>query len=134
MLANAALGATSDAAWTGTGEASVIAALKAVWVQISRSSPLAGGLAPKGVRQAFVAVAGDLATLTGAALPAGATFVSIQAKTGDVRLRDDGTAPTASIGMLLRQDSVWSCAGNLSTLRLAPTGTAPVTVNFAFYG
>jgi hypothetical protein len=41
-------------------------------------------------------------TLTGAnAPPSGATYAVIQAETADVRWRDDGTAPTSSVGMPL---------------------------------
>lgn len=132
--ASAALGAPGDMAWNGVGDASIVAALKALWRQMGRASPLAGGLAPKGVRQLSVLSAGDLAALMGGPIPAGASFVSIQAERGDVRLRDDGGAPSGQAGMLVRQDSVWCCAGDLSALRLAATGASPATVNLAFYG
>lgn len=42
-----------------------------------------------------------LADCTGAAIPAGAEFCLLQAETQNIRWTDDGTVPTAALGMLL---------------------------------
>ncbi len=44
----------------------------------------------------------DLATAQTLTVPAGATLLLVQAETQNVRLRFDGTAPTASIGFVVK--------------------------------
>lgn len=66
-------------------------------------------------------------------VPAGAAYARIQAETQDVRWRDDGVDPTASVGVLLRFDSVIEYEGSLSAIRFIQT-TPTAIVNATFYG
>ena len=62
--------------------------------------------------------------------PTGAFIALIQAE-ADCRWRDDGTAPTASIGMFLAAGATLAYTGNLNTFQIIPvTGTALVDVSF----
>lgn len=66
-------------------------------------------------------------------VPAGATMALLQAETANVRWRDDGVAPTTSVGMVLvsGQPPVLY-QGTLSKLRfIAATGSP--ALNVAFY-
>lgn len=71
--------------------------------------------------------------------PAGSQFAVISIETATVRFRDDGVAPTASVGVLLPLTAtlgepwVYSSIKGLSTIQfIATSGTAAVTA--AFYG
>ncbi len=73
-----------------------------------------------------------LSSCTGG-IPLGATMVTLQAETADVRYRDDGTAPTASAGMLVVSGTSPSLyTGTLSTIRFIAASGSPV-LNVAFY-
>jgi hypothetical protein len=76
-----------------------------------------------------------LASATGLTVPTGATCAYVSVDTASVRRRDDGTAPTTSIGMLLTAGSVLTFSGlaNLSAVKfILVTGGSPV-VNVSFY-
>jgi hypothetical protein len=65
-------------------------------------------------------------------IPAGATRALMVTETAAIRWRDDGTAPTTSVGYPLAVAAHQTIMGNLPTLQvIAQTGTA--TVNFVFY-
>lgn len=89
-------------------------------------------IAPKGFNQIT-----SLATSRGLgygldddAIPNGAIFALIQAE-GDLRWRDDGTDPTASVGMLIPDgQSIWY-TGNLAEIEIIGDGS---TANISFYG
>lgn len=59
--------------------------------------------------------AATLAASTALTIPGTATFAIVQAEAGDVRWRDDGTAPTGAIGMLLEQGQSMILAGTSIT-------------------
>lgn len=68
---------------------------------------------------------------SGAGIPSGANAISMQAATAAASYRDDGTAPTSSVGMQLPagQLPIWY-SGTLSKLQfISATGT----VNVLFY-
>lgn len=69
------------------------------------------------------------ATLT---VPAGATIALIVAETQAVRWRDDGTAPTASVGMPLATGVSLSYDGDLRAIRFIQQ-TASATLNVSYY-
>lgn len=50
-------------------------------------------------------------------VPAGATLISLSVENAAVRLRDDGTAPTASIGLLLPIGGPWPYSGSLTAVQ-----------------
>ena len=69
------------------------------------------------------------ATLT---VPAGATMALIVAETQAVRWRDDGTAPTSSVGMPLATGVSLSYDGDLKAIRFIQQ-TASATLNVSYY-
>lgn len=84
-------------------------------------------LQPKGHQQITA-----LSSATALTVPSGARFAFLQAQTADVRWRDDGVDPTASVGMILPftgSPMVWY-TGQLSKLRfISATGG----INVAYY-
>jgi len=80
------------------------------------------------------ASAQTLSALIGASLPSGARLVYIEPESGDIRFRDDGTAPTASTGIRVYSGVAWPYNGNLSSIELIAVSAVTVaTVNLAFY-
>ena len=66
-------------------------------------------------------------------IPAGASLVLLQVTGQDVRWRDDGTDPTASIGMILNADAdPYPYSGDLSAIRFIETAASAV-LNVAYY-
>lgn len=65
-------------------------------------------------------------------IPTDVKLTLIQPETQSVRWRDDGTNPTASVGMLLAVGDVLVYNGNPAALKLIET-TASATVNVTFY-
>lgn len=67
-------------------------------------------------------------------IPDGATLAIVQCESQAVRWRDDGTNPTASVGMrLLTTDSGLRYEGQLSRIKfIEETGSAKL--NVAFFG
>lgn len=74
----------------------------------------------------------SLASATGVGtIPTGTKLTLIQAETQDVRWRDDGTNPTASVGMLLADGQTLVYNGNPSTLKVIEvTGSAKLNITF----
>jgi hypothetical protein len=107
-------------------------AIPEVEVKNDTGSPLAvrqSGIAPPlGYAQLSISNAAGLG-----APPGGAVTALVIPHGGAVRWRDDGTSPTASVGMYLAADTPLTYQGTLSALKLiAVTGT--VEVNVSFYG
>ena len=75
----------------------------------------------------------NLSAATGLTIPVGATVALIQAETQDVRWRDDGTAPTASVGMIIGAGTTLPYTGNLSAIMLIQA-TASAKLNISYYG
>ncbi len=87
-----------------------------------------GSLEPKGFQQIA-----DLGSAVGLSPPAGARLALIQATDQDVRWRDDGTDPTASVGVQLRAgDDLWY-TGDVSVISLIEQSSG-ATVNVSYYG
>lgn len=62
-------------------------------------------------------------------IPAGTRGVTIQPE-AVVRWRDDGTAPTATVGMKIAIDQAWIYGGDVSLIRLITATTAVVNLYF----
>jgi hypothetical protein len=60
------------------------------------------------------------------------TRAFIVAEGNNVRWRDDGTAPTASVGMILIQNNVLSYDGDLNSIKFIQTG-AGAKLNVSYY-
>lgn len=88
---------------------------------------LRGGLSALGFQQIT-----SLSSSSALTVPGGATLAVIQAEGADVRWRDDGTAPTATVGMLLPAGAELRYTGALAALRLIQA-SAGATVNVSYY-
>ena len=74
----------------------------------------------------------SLSASTALTVPTGATMALITAETQAVRWRDDGVAPTASVGMPLATGVSLSYDGDLKAIRFIQQ-TASATLNVAYY-
>lgn len=75
----------------------------------------------------------SLAASTALTVPNNATLAVIRAETQSVRWRDDGTAPTAAIGMLLGvSPDELRYDGDLKAIRFIETA-ASAKLNIAYY-
>jgi hypothetical protein len=61
-----------------------------------------------------------------------ANFALIVAETQDVRWRDDGTDPTASVGMLLKAGVIFQYDGDLKKIKFIES-TASAKINVSYY-
>lgn len=99
-------------------------------VPVSQAQPLpvaSGSQAPLGYAQ--------LTSLSGAtalsSIPAGATRALLQAEGQNVRWRDDGTDPTASVGMLIYVGQLVEYVGTLSAIEfIEAAGGAKLNVSY----
>jgi len=57
----------------------------------------------------------------------------ISTETSNVRWRDDGTDPTASVGFLLETGTVLGFDGNLAAIKFIKVSGSDATVNVALY-
>ena len=64
--------------------------------------------------------------------PAGAKLVNLTIESEGVRYRDDGTAPTASIGELLQPGGPWPYSGTLTAIQFIQVGASAV-IDGCFY-
>lgn len=74
----------------------------------------------------------SLSSSTALTLPTGASMAVVIAESQTVRWRDDGTNPTASVGMPLTVNSPMVYTGPLASLKFIQT-TASATLNIAYY-
>lgn len=74
----------------------------------------------------------NLSAAVGLTVPTGATLALIQAETQNVRWRDDGTNPTASVGMYIVADSILPYTGKLSAIKFIQA-TASAKLNITYY-
>ena len=65
-------------------------------------------------------------------IPAGATYALITPDTQGIRWRDDGTDPTATVGMPVPAGTTLKYNGNLAAFRFIQTA-ATSTVNISYY-
>lgn len=67
-------------------------------------------------------------------IPSGATMIAIQAETANIRYRDDGTAPTASVGMeIISGQNPMLYVGTLSALRFIAASEGSPIADISFY-
>lgn len=74
----------------------------------------------------------SLSASTGLTVPSGATLAVIVPEVQPVRWRDDGVAPTATVGMPLGVDTVLSYDGDLNRIRFIEQ-TASSAINVSYY-
>lgn len=66
-------------------------------------------------------------------VPTGATMARISVPTGTVLYRDDGTAPTATVGFSVTGPTTFDYAGDLSAIEFIASGSDAVTLSILFY-
>jgi hypothetical protein len=69
---------------------------------------------------------------TGLTVPTGATMALITPLTQGVRWRDDGTAPSASVGMPIAAGAYFSYDGDLNKIRFIELTTS-AELNISYY-
>lgn len=74
-----------------------------------------------------------LTTAQALTLPNGAQFAVVHAETQDVRWRDDGTDPTATVGMVIAAGATMRYDGELSRVRFIEAAVG-AKLNVTFYG
>lgn len=74
-----------------------------------------------------------LDTAKGLTAPDGAIYAMIQAEGASVRWRDDGVAPSATVGMRLPVGSELHYDGNMASLRVIQEGSG-AKLNISYYG
>lgn len=74
----------------------------------------------------------NLSSATALTVPTGATRALIVAESQAVRWRDDGTDPTASVGMPVATSTYLSYDGDLSRIKFIEQ-TASATLNVTYY-
>lgn len=74
----------------------------------------------------------DLSSAVGLTVPTGATRAIIAPLTKDIRWRDDGTNPTASVGMPVAAGTYLSYDGDLNRIRFIQTA-ASAELNIVYY-
>lgn len=74
----------------------------------------------------------SLSAATGLIIPQGTTLALIVPETQNVRWRDDGTNPTASVGMPIFVGASLSYDGDLNKIKFIES-TAGATLNIAYY-
>lgn len=95
----------------------------------SGTQTIDGFLKPKGFQQIT-----SLAASTALTVPDGTQLALIQCETQNVRWRDDGNAPTTSVGMLMTTSSdVLIYNGSLLDIRFIEV-SASAKLNVAYYG
>lgn len=75
----------------------------------------------------------SLAAATSLTVPTGATRALLLAEGQAIRWRDDGTNPTAAVGMPIAAGESIPYVGNLSKLRVIEQ-TASAKLNISYYG
>lgn len=100
---------------------------------------LTGTAGGAGTYQTSQATTSSSASLTSGGIPPNATMAILNPETNDIRWRDDGGAPTASIGMILpgatgnnTLEGVYLYTGTLSALQFIASSGSPL-LNIAFY-
>lgn len=74
----------------------------------------------------------DLSSKVGLTVPSGATMALIQAVTQNVRWRDDGTSPTASVGMRISAGEEFWYTGNIDAIEFIEE-VASAELNVSYY-
>lgn len=76
----------------------------------------------------------SLSAATGLAIPAGSAIAVIRCETQNVRWRDDGTNPSATVGhLMITTDAPLVYRGNLAALKFIEVTTS-AKLNVSYYG
>lgn len=76
----------------------------------------------------------SLSSATALTVPSGASIAVLQAETQNVRIRDDGTNPTASVGMIISTTAEpFVYRGDLGRIKAIQV-SASAKLNISYYG
>lgn len=90
------------------------------------SSTIQGHLVPNGFQQITT-----VSAAVGLTVPDGTKLAMIQAESQNVRWRDDGTNPTAAIGMKLVANDILVYTGVMSAIKfIEETGSAKLNITY----
>ena len=116
--------------------AAALALTPAAFAQTHRD---AGGTVINGVAPIYLYVSVgssqmglSVATATGLTVPVGATIAQICVEGAGVRYRDDGVAPTASVGMPAAPGACFQYSGPLSVVQFIAQSGSP-TIDVLYY-
>lgn len=89
---------------------------------------------PKGYGQLALTTTAALISTVSGGIPSGATYavITVEGTGPDTRWRDDGVAPTATVGMPLFAGQTWTFSGDLSTVQFVAVSGTP-SINISFY-
>ena len=96
-------------------------------VEMRAAQLMGGGLSPLGYQQVT-----SLSSAAGLTVPAGAVVAVLNAEGQAIRWRDDGTNPTASVGMMIQVDDYFIYTGSLSAVKFIEE-TASAKLNISYY-
>lgn len=91
------------------------------------------GVVPAAMRPIGYRQITSLSSAVGLNAPQLAQIALIQAEGQDVRWRDDGTAPTATVGMVIANGATLAYTGDLASIQLIES-IASATLNISYYG
>jgi hypothetical protein len=91
-------------------------------------SVITGKVVPLGFQQLT-----SLSSAAGLTVPDGALFAVIDVEAENVRWRDDGTNPTATVGMRIIADTELVYSGDLSAIKFIAE-TSGAIANVSYYG
>lgn len=102
---------------------------------IAEKAVVSGVRRPLGYQQISAATLVAATSLTIPTLPAGVVvgYTVIQVENGDVRWRDDGTAPTSSVGMTLLSGYELDYAGDAAAIQFILIGATSPILNISYY-
>lgn len=95
--------------------------------------PVSGSTKPAGLTAKGYQQITSLSAAAALTVPTGATVALITAETQGIRWRDDGTNPTASVGMLIAAGESVFFTGSLAAFRAIEV-TASAKLNISYYG
>lgn len=74
----------------------------------------------------------SLSSAAALTVPIGATIALVAVEGGSIRYRDDGTAPTATVGMPIAAGQEFQYTGNLAAIQFISQGAA-ATLDVLYY-
>lgn len=98
---------------------------------VAQQSIVFSQMIPKGFCQVSVTTAATLAS--SCMIPAQTMVAVIVDETANTRWRDDGTAPTSTVGMLLASGATFTYQGDLTSISFVAVSGSPV-LDVSFYG
>lgn len=110
----------------------LVFALLFAWPAFAQERKSTDFIAPLGYCQLTSVASSTLVSSCSGGIPARTVWAVICIETAGIRWRDDGTAPTASVGMPIAATQCFNYSSTFATLRVIAQSGSPV-VNISFY-